>query len=199
MKTSKLLITVLLLIYAMQGKSAKIKPTLNFGLYTTSQDFVYNKLTEELNGNITKEKIKLNSWLNFPNACVCISGGKHPSSKDKIKNEYYKVYKNSPYKILDTAGFYMYYSYKTEPAMNGKGAIKTDEYFFSTKGDEAILRLTIDNLKKAYPEYHQFHYAIDAFFKSDKDLLLYDNFLHTYKLKYVFNHPALLNKSDGNR
>ena len=64
-----------------------------------------------------------------------------------------------------------------------KGADKyAPKYFFTTASSDVLQPLTKDNVKKAFPENHPFHDAIDATFKSDDDLSQYDTFHKMYKV-----------------
>lgn len=196
MKIFKLSLPILLLVFASQINAEKIKHPSKNGLYSTFNDFVNHKLIDESNENLTNAKLKLNDRSDSLHVLKSEKKHHHPTKKDvygyiNYKNENYRFYNKTAYKIIDTAGFFIYYLYKNEPSPNGKGLVKTDEYFFSTKGDNTIQPLTINNLEKAFPEKHQFHYDIDAMFKSDKDLIIYDNFLHIYKIKYLFAHSIL--------
>ena len=98
----------------------------------------------------------------------------------------YRIFHNSSYKIVDSAGFYLYYRYVQYEHTKGKGLIKMDEYFFSRDSNSDIQLLTIDNLKRAYPENHRFHYDIDAHFRSDRELMEYDPYIQMYKIKYLY-------------
>jgi len=139
------------------------------GVYSNFNDFTQNKLTYESKHSFSSTK---NLAYGYQNA----------------KNEKYRFYDNSIYKIVDTASFFIYYQYKE--VTKGKGLVKTDEYYFSIKGDDTIIPLTISNLKKSFPEDNKFHYALDEFFKSDIDLLAYDNILKVYKLKYIYRNSC---------
>ena len=61
-----------------------------------------------------------------------------------------------------------------------------DEYYFSKDSNSDIRLLTIENLKRAYPENHRFHYDIDAHFRFDRELMEYDPYTQMYKLKYLY-------------
>jgi len=98
----------------------------------------------------------------------------------------YRIFQKSSYRIVDTAGFYLYYRYVQFEQTKGKGLIKMDEYYFSKDSDTDIQPLTIENLKKAYPENHRFHYDIDAHFRSDRELMAYDPYSQSYKIKYLY-------------
>ena len=98
----------------------------------------------------------------------------------------YRIFQKSTYRIVDTAGFYLYYRYIQFDKIPGKGLIKMDEYYFSKDSDSNIQPLTIENLKRAYPENNRFHYDIDAHFRSDRELMAYDPYSKSYKLKYLY-------------
>ena len=45
--------------------------------------------------------------------------------------------------------------------------------------------LTMENLKKAFPENHKFHDDLTAQFKNDKELMAYDSFHKKTKLNHL--------------
>ena len=60
------------------------------------------------------------------------------------------------------------------------------KYFFVTKSSDALQELTKENLKKAFPDSHTFHDALDDNFKEDKELINYDNFHKMYKINRIY-------------
>ncbi|MEO7489428.1 MAG: hypothetical protein ABIU77_20100 [Ferruginibacter sp.] len=60
------------------------------------------------------------------------------------------------------------------------------KYFFATKSSDALQELTKENLKKAFPDNHAFHDALDENFKEDKDLIKYDSFHKMYKISHIY-------------
>ncbi len=60
------------------------------------------------------------------------------------------------------------------------------KYFFVTKSSDALQELTKENLKKAFPDSHPFHDALDENFKEDKELINYDSFHKMYKLSHIY-------------
>ena len=60
------------------------------------------------------------------------------------------------------------------------------KYFFTTNSSDILQELTRMNLKKAFPNDHAFHDALDAQFKEDKELISYDEFHKMYKVNRVF-------------
>jgi hypothetical protein len=101
-------------------------------------------------------------------------------------NKIYRVFGKGEYQILDTDEFYLYYAYEQVEKTKGKALVKTDEYFFSKNAGSPIILLTSENLKRAFPDNLPFHYAIDAQFRRDQDLIAYDPYFKGYKLKYVY-------------
>ncbi len=97
-----------------------------------------------------------------------------------------RIYHKEKFQVVDTTAFYLYTQNKNVVPAGGKGMYRTDLYFFSTTADSPILPLTIENLKSAYPDKSAFHYALDAYFNSDKQLMAYDVYAKMYKLKFLF-------------
>jgi hypothetical protein len=163
------------------------------GLYLTANDFVHHKLTYEIDCHHSQDKLKINELFGPSHGYVIYKGEKFSFDRNKIfgyrscQNKNYRFYNNEIYQIVDTADFYMYYQYKSEEQTKGKGLVKTDEYYFSKNGVDNIQLLKTANLIKAFPENAWFHYALDANFKSDKDLIAYDPSLGIYKIKYLYN------------
>jgi hypothetical protein len=97
-----------------------------------------------------------------------------------------RIYHKEKFRIVDTTAFYLYIQNKNVVPPGGKGMYRADLYFFSTAADAPIFSLTIENLKKAYPANVAFHYALDAYFNSDRQLMAYDAYSKMYKVKYLF-------------
>lgn len=64
------------------------------------------------------------------------------------------------------------------------------KYFFTTERSEELQLLTKENLKRAFPDQHHFHDALDATFKDDKDLTGYDDFHKMYKVNWVLKQHS---------
>ena len=60
------------------------------------------------------------------------------------------------------------------------------KYFFVSKSSDSLQELTMANLKKAFPDSHAFHDALDANFKQDKELVNYDSFHKMYKINRIY-------------
>lgn len=88
------------------------------------------------------------------------------------------------YQVLDTTGFYLY-SYN-KLVQGEKIARPTTVYYFSVKANDPVQELTLTNLEKAFRENTRFRYELEARFRSDKELIAYDNVLKTYKIEYLY-------------
>ncbi len=64
------------------------------------------------------------------------------------------------------------------------------KYFFTTASSDVLQPLTKDNVKKAFPENHAFHDALDATLKSDADLINYDTFHKMYKINWLLQQHS---------
>lgn len=189
MKFVQLIAGALALLALATTATAQTQPA---GLYSTADDFQQQKITYPVDCSSSNDKLKLNDLFGSPEGYVISKGEKHAFSKSHVygyrtcKNENYRFYKKTPYRIVDTAGFYIYYRNKQAEPAQGKGSYRTDTYFFSTHADNAIQLLTMDNLKKAFPGNRSFQYALDAHFRSDKDLAAWDAYGKMYKVKYLY-------------
>lgn len=165
----------------------------NSGIYLTVQDYYQHKLTYEFDGNSEDGKLILNDLLGNSSGYVVNKGEKHPFDKNKTygyqnrDNKVYRFFGKEAYEIIDTAQFYLYYRYDQVEKVKGKELVKTDEYYFSKDAGSQIQLLTVDNLKKAFPNNLSFHYSIDALFRTDQELIAYDTYCKCYKLKYIFS------------
>ena len=176
--------------------NAQSKTSVTGGLYLTSNDFQQQKLTYQIDCSNAKDKIKPNEFFGSSTGYVLTKGEKHEFNKKKVygyrncENKNYRFYNGEAYLLIDTASFYIYYKYKSEENIKGKALIKKDEYFFSKNANDDLQLLTIENLKNSFPDNHRFHYALDANFKSDNDLIVYDSFQKVYKVKYLYTESV---------
>jgi hypothetical protein len=197
MKTFQSICCGILLLLMVQYVLAQHKTRINtnnaYGLFYSFNDFRIGKLTYPMDSENSEDKLKLNDWLGSSKGHVWSNGEKHLFDKNQIygyrdsKKENHRFYEGEGYKILDTAGFFLYYKYAQKEVTKGKSLIKTDEYYFSVQGDSPIYLLTSQNLRLYFPYNHRFQYALDAGFKSDGDLIAYDDIQKIYKIEYLYN------------
>ncbi|HTS45595.1 MAG TPA: hypothetical protein VMH01_14450 [Puia sp.] len=176
MKTSELLMAASLLLAA----SARGTATRTIELMKDQPDILASQNYTNIS-NLTAylPRIK-NDNKYFFDAKIMSRNGDYRKKK-------YRVYNNEKYEIVESGSLFIYHRYESEELTRGKEMIKTDKYYFSKDVNSEIQPLTIENLKNAFPLNHKFHYAIDAEFRSDKELLAYDKYLKTYKIEYLYS------------
>lgn len=88
------------------------------------------------------------------------------------------------YTILDSTGFPLYSINKL--VQGEKIARPQTVYYFRVDAQGPLQELTLQNLEAAFAANSRFRYALEAQFRSDKDLAAYDAYLKTYKVEYLF-------------
>ena len=96
--------------------------------------------------------------------------------------------KKMGYTILNPGETITLYKY-VHASHSAKEADKyAPKYYFTNKASDVLTDLTKTNLKKAYPDNHAFHDALDANFKEDKELINYDDFHKMYKINWLLKN-----------
>ncbi len=157
------------------------------GLYLSDADFAAGKISYGAGHHTIKPNVPLRHNK------VKVKNGQQEMMLDKSqlygyrdkKQQDYRFVGNNAYKILDAKGFNMY-SHEVEVS-KGKGRIKETKFFFSAEPGSEVLELTIDNLKRAFPENGKFHQLLDMQFRSNDELAGYDAFSKMFKLKTIYN------------
>jgi len=186
MKTIKLFVAFFITATYVQISMAQVS---EMGLYLTREDYRDHKLSFENAAN----QIRLNGLFETSDIIVWHDGKKQVLSKNEVfgyrlKNEDYRFFNNSAYRIIDTIDFYIYSRYKL--SQQNKGLKPVETYYFSTGTNTTVEMLTISNLKTAYTKNTKFRYSIEQQFRSDNELMAYDSDTKEYKLKYLFNESV---------
>lgn len=154
----------------------------------TQQDFENEKLSYATNDSSDINKIRFNEILGKPFITIKHNGEKLHLFKDDVF-----AYKKKR-KIVRTCNFVSYtfvekgpiWIYNKELNLSeGKGVKRVKKYYFSVSGRAKIIPLTINNLKRSYPDKTLFHHFLDAQFRSDADLSLYDDFQNKFKVNHL--------------
>ena len=96
--------------------------------------------------------------------------------------------KDKGYTLLNPSEAIKIYKY-AHPSHSPKETEKyAPKYFFVIEGSDVLQELTKMNLKKAYPENHGFHDALDTNFKEDKELTSYDEYHKMYKINWILKN-----------
>ena len=182
-----LAINILALSTAMAQKDSS-------GIYKTADDFRQRKLQYAINYKTEKHKIKNNLLFNDAELKVKHAGETYTLLKSETygyrstKGEEFRFVDNKEYRILNPGQDLLIYGYK-HPSHSPKEIEKYPPmYYFSTDASSAPQSLTKANLKAAFPDSHKFHDALDAQFKSDKELHDYDRFHKMYRLNWIIKN-----------
>jgi hypothetical protein len=162
------------------------------GIYKTAEDFQNKKLSYAI--NYKTEKHKINDYVLFNDAAIKV---KHRDTTYTLqKNETYgyrnmngedfRFVGNDAYKILNPGEPLLIYVYQHLSHSPKEASKYAPSYFFSVNAASAPIALTKENVKKAFPNNHKFHDALDAQFKADNELYAYDSFHKVYKLCRVW-------------
>lgn len=100
----------------------------------------------------------------------------------------YRYFGHSRYKIIDTAGFYLYSINKL--VQGEKIARPQTVYYFSKDLSAPVQELTLANLEKVFASNTRFRYRLEGWTRSDKDLIAYDKVQKEYKIKVLYGMPG---------
>ncbi len=159
------------------------------GIYLSAADFEAGKLAYAIDCKTEKHKIRLHEFLGKD--YITVIHDKQPYNLKKKETFGYKdcsgtIYRlgiDKHYELMNPTEKILLYVIEI-PASKGK--YKQDYYYFSASAGGDIKELTLDNLKRAFPDNHKFHDALDAEFGSGNDLVLYDSFHKMYKVNRLY-------------
>ena len=163
------------------------------GIYKTAEDFQNRKLSYAINYKTEKHKIKDNILFNSDKIVVKHKGESYTLLKSNTygyrntKGEEFRFIDNKEYKVLNPGQSLLIYFYQ-HAAHTGKDinrGLYQPEYYFGKDATSPLQHLTLTNVKASFPQNHKLHDALDAQFKSDKELYEYDNFHKMYKLNWI--------------
>jgi len=172
-------------------------PKPQSGIYITAADYQ--------NGNISlanpcgkSHKIKLKDFWGSRYVEVKHEGQTYRYHKDSIyayqdcEGKSFRFFYNysNEYQILENKTVVIYSMQFTETA--GKGIHQMTRYFFSITPDAAIVPLTLENVKNAFPDNHALHNELDKYFKKDAELCEYDHRHKIYRINHILGSNSFL-------
>ncbi len=108
---------------------------------------------------------------------------KSVAQKEKLTTKTATV--NMGYTILNAGEAIIIYKYVHRSHSPKEAEKYAPKYFFITAASDELQPLTKTKLKEAFPTNHPFHDALDATFREDKELVLYDDFHKMYKISHL--------------
>jgi hypothetical protein len=183
MKTKNLLLVSLFLTLSLPG----FAQTIISGVYKTYDDYTNQKITFGIDCKTEKHKIKLNEFPNKSFITVIHDGKPHQMAKDSVfgyqlcDGNFVRFVDNTDYHLTEKGDVWLY---KKLIVKSPKGSPEPNLNFFSVAGEKPIV-LTMENLKKAFPNNHKFHDALTAQFKNDAELAAFDSFHKKSKVNHL--------------
>ena len=105
-----------------------------------------------------------------------------PSLQDTLASV--KFLNGTGYKVLESRAIIIYERQRPGDKLNLFKPIIT--HYFSVKGSDKVYPLTLENLKKVYPDGPAFK-TVDTYFDRDDDLLAYDKIHRHFRINYYLS------------
>ncbi len=166
------------------------------GIYMTANDFKNGNLSYAINYKTEKHKINDYLFLNPDQIKVKHHDSTYMLNKSTTygykdtKGKVFRFVDNKDYEILNPGESILIYKYVITTQQPKTTPVVMVRYFFTRDSGNPPVELTKDNLKKAFPENHKFHDALDENFKTDEELISYDQFHHMYKLNRLLQNSV---------
>lgn len=168
------------------------------GVFKSYADYSAGKMEYGIDCAKESHKIKLNDFLG-KNFITVIHNGK-PYDLKKAEIWGFQLCDEKIVRFQDKDDFEasdkgIIWVYVKQHVVHGNskaiGRKTVTHYYFSKGGDGDIKKLTLSNLKSAFPDNHQLHDAIDSQFKSDASLGEFDQFHKKYKINHFLEDQGI--------
>jgi hypothetical protein len=195
MRTRLLALTIIWLGYIGSIFAQTDDALLNkSGIYMSSADFSSGKLKYEINCLTQKHKIKSSDFLNTNTIKIIHQDSTIKLLKSSIwgfrlcDGKEYRIYQNKDYEIIDKGAFPVYQTLETTNTVNlkNKQTITKTKHYFSEDASSTIKELTLKNIETSFLSNKKFHELIDLYFKSNEDLLIYDDYYKMLRLNHTY-------------
>jgi len=165
------------------------------GVYLTPSDFDAGRLTESAVCQSDSRPIDREAFSRT--ALVVMPHGNQATRYDKAHIFGFRACDGTDVRFVRGGNFHVVrapplYLYEHQYRVSiGKGGsrLKVD-YAFSTTVADSVRPLTMDGLKRAYPENHRFHDLLDLAFRSDSELIRYDDFHGEYRVARLLRETS---------
>src|SRR5713226_4569438 len=160
------------LVFSNAG-TAQVAAPKTSGVYLTADDYKNGRLSFEGDCGSKAHKLELHDVLHKSYIHVTHETEKHRFAKSDLfgfracDGHDYRFASNLEYQILESKELYIYA--REVPVSHGRGVHTVRGYFFSAGAEGPVLALTLENLKKAFPDNQRFHDALDAAFGARQD------------------------------
>lgn len=179
-----LLLFVQLISFALTAQKERIR-----GIYKTSEDFIKGYLSFDNSCNNKRIKAKLNDFF-----CLSYITIKQPDKKEKIykrdvfgylncKGDLFRFNRKQQLLLLNVGEQILIYKHIVSKPPLGKTNVTN--YYFSLGIGSPAQKLTIKNVKNAFPGNIPFHTLIDENFKYNTELAIFDETNKIYKINWL--------------
>lgn len=187
-KQLKLFFTVILLIisFTLFAQKERVR-----GIYRTSDDFVKGNLSFDNNCNNKTLRIRLNDFLS--KKYITVKKG-HSSLKylkkdifgyRNCRNDFFRFKGETELFLLNAGKQILIYKHIVSKPPTGRTNVTN--YYFSLGVNSPVQKLTIKNLKNAFPANLIFNNFIDENFKYNTDLAAFDEIKKIYRINLLLN------------
>ncbi len=168
---------------------AQVATPKTSGVYVTADDYKNGRLSFEGDCGSKAHKLELHDVLHKSYIHVTHETEKRRFAKSDLfgfracDGHDYRFASNLEHQILEARELYIYA--REVPVSHGRGVHTVRGYFFSAGAKGPVLALTLENLKKAFPDNQRFHDALDAAFGARQKLSEYDESRKMFKVNQL--------------
>ena len=168
---------------------AQMAPPKTSGVYLTADDYKNARLSFEGDCGSKAHKLELHDVLHKSYIHVTHETEKRRFAKRDLfgfracDGQDYRFASNLEHRILEARELYIYT--REVYVSHGRGRHTVRGYFFSAGAEGPVLALTLENLKKAFPNNQRFRDALDAAFTAKQKLSEYDESQKMFKVNQL--------------
>ena len=184
--TIQLVGTALVAVALGVGTPAQEVTQRTSGVYLTAADYQNGRLTDEGDCTSASHKIELHDLLGKSSIHVTHESERRQYAKSALfgvracDGRDYRFMANREYRILEARDLYIYVRREVQAVTGPRGLSRPiDTYYFSAGASGEVVPLTVENLKRAFPDNHRFHDSLDVM---RGDLAQYDEFHKMFKV-----------------
>lgn len=180
----------------LRGASGTLAP-VRAGVFTTAGDFEKGQLVAVVDCETTTRPIARDAFVR--DKVVEISSAGSTSGARYAKADIFgfracdgseiRFVAGENYRIERAVPLYLYERERRISAGKGGSRLVYD-HFFSSSASDSVRPLTLLALKQAYPTNHRFHDRLDLAFRSDDELMRYDDFHHEYRVARILRETC---------
>jgi hypothetical protein len=174
-------------LFALSAPSAKAQTNCS-GVYLTPKDFLAGNLCSATTGR-NKTTSTGDDLLSARHLFVNQAGMVREVARRDIyaikccDGNIVRIFHNDTYTLLNPGGKILLYKVVVYPF--SKGDVLRVKYFFSRDAGSDVQDLTLDNVREAFRDNAAFGKAVEAAFRSDRELYAYDKVQKCYMLDRI--------------